>query len=607
MEATSARRMPFAFDPGGRLEAMYADYTTRAVYVPVRDGTRLAVEVLVPDGAAGEKFPAVLIQERYWRAMRLRIPFRWFFRRIPMVDKLVHLVCDRGIAVVFLDDRGTGASFGTKDYPFAPAEVEDTADVIDWIVRQPWCDGDVAAFGSSYTGTMAELSASRGHPALKGVFAMHCSWDLYASIGFPGGLWNTGFQRPWSILTRYLDKNSVLGYVKLRHLLPAIFLQGVKPVDEDLRGALLKQAVKEHEQNHYVIETSEGITFRDDPLDDVGMTVDRISVFAYKDRIEGSGVPFYCWSSWFDAGYGQAAIDRFLTFSNPQRAVIGDWNHGALLRANPFFPKDRKVRIPQSEQAVEWINFFDRAIRGEVPREKVLWYYTMGEERWKRTATWPPEGTAMQRWFPCANHGLLTNPDEAEDGARDVYEVDFSATSGRNNRWWSPIGVAIDYRSRKEQDRRLLVYDSPRLVSDCVITGNPVVKLSMSSTHEDGAVIAYLEIVQPNGYVVYLTEGNLRLMHRKVSKSPPPYVQSMPYHSFNREDAMPMKPGAVEEVSFGMLAVSARARKGDRIRLAIAGADKDSFPRYPAEGTPRIEVRRSGTMCSFLDIPVSPT
>jgi putative CocE/NonD family hydrolase len=184
--------------------------------------------------------------------------------------------------------------------------------------------------------------------------------------------------------------------------------------------------------------------------------------------------------------------------------------------------------------------------------------------------------------------------------------VDFSATSGKNNRWWSPIGVAIDYRSRREQDNRLLVYDSPRLVADCIITGNPVVTLSMSSTHEDGAVIAYLEIIQPGGNVVYVTEGNLRLMHRKISESPSPYVQSMPYHSFKREDAMPMKPGATETISFGMLAVSAMARTGDRIRLAIAGADKDSFPRYPAEGTPWIEVFRSSTLPSFVDLPIAP-
>jgi putative CocE/NonD family hydrolase len=348
--------MPFAFDPAGRREPKYADYTTRAQYITVRDGTRLAVEMLVPDGKSGEKFPVVLVQERYWRAMRLRIPFRWLFRRIPMIDKLVHLVCDRGFAIVFVDDRGTGASFGTKDYPFAPAEVEDTGDIIGWIVQQPWCDGNVATFGSSYTGTMSELSASREHPALKGVFAMHNSWDLYTSIGFPGGLWNVGFQKPWSILTRYLDKNSVMGYVKLKEYLPALFLQSVKPVDEDKNGELLRQAVKEHEQNHYVIETSKGITCRDDPVDDKGMTVDRISVFAYKDQIERSGVPLYCWSSWFDAGYGQAVIDRFLTFSNPQRAVIGDWNHGAVLRANPFSPENKKVKIPQSEQAIEWTN-----------------------------------------------------------------------------------------------------------------------------------------------------------------------------------------------------------------------------------------------------------
>jgi hypothetical protein len=53
------------------------------------------------------------------------------------------------------------------------------------------------------------------------------------------------------------------------------------------------------------------------------------------------------------------------------------------------------------------------------------------------------------------------------------------------------------------------------------ITGHPVVTLYVTSTAKDGAFYVYLEDVDENGKVTYVTEGQLRPLHRKVSNEIP--------------------------------------------------------------------------------------
>jgi len=44
--------------------------------------------------------------------------------------------------------------------------------------------------------------------------------------------------------------------------------------------------------------------------------------------------------------------------------------------------------------------------------------------------------------------------------------------------------------------------------------------------------------------------------------------------------------------------------KGHRLKIAIAGADKDTFSRYPAEGKPIIKIFRSREYASYIDLPI---
>ena len=68
---------------------------------------------------------------------------------------------------VDVDARGSGASFGDLPCPwYLAGEVADGAEIVEWIVSQPWSNGLVGSTGVSYEGTTADFVATTQHPAM---------------------------------------------------------------------------------------------------------------------------------------------------------------------------------------------------------------------------------------------------------------------------------------------------------------------------------------------------------------------------------------------------------------------------------------------------------
>ncbi|GAB4337903.1 MAG: CocE/NonD family hydrolase [Candidatus Abyssubacteria bacterium] len=578
----------------------YSGMSTQSLYVTMRDGVKIAVDVVLPKNLPEDaKIPAVMKMTCYWRAVDYRPPLSWFRRS----GEFERVFTGHGYALVLVDVRGTGASFGARPYPLSREEVLDGSDLADWIIAQPWSNGKVGSIGTSYSGTTAELLAVNNHPAVKAVIPRFADHDLYFDIAYPGGILFDWMMKNWGHYTHLLDNNIVPSEAGL---MGRLFVRGVKPVNGDTARRLLRQAVAEHADNGDVYELVTSATFRDDANALSGVTLDDLSTHTFRKDIERSNVGVFSWGGWMDETMADAAIRRFMTYSNPQRTVIGPWSHGGEHHASPYLSTDTPTDPSMERQWLECVKFFDyflKDIDNGVMDEKVLFYYTMGEERWKTTTVWPPKGSVTQRWYLSAGNTLSSEPPSERSGA-DRYTVDFEATTGATNRWHTQMGGDVSYPDRAEQDRRLLTYTSEPLAEDTEITGHPVVTLYVASTHTDGAFFVYLEDVDENGRVTYVTEGQLRALHRKVSTDEPPYAMLVPYHSFKREDGAPLVPGETAELTFGMHPTSVLIRKGHRIRIAIAGHDKDTFARIPAEGNPVITIERNARFSSHIDLPI---
>jgi putative CocE/NonD family hydrolase len=582
----------------------YKKYQKNSYYVPMRDGIRIAIDIVLPDKhLIKNKIPAILYLTRYWRSYGFKAWIRWLLKEIPERQTEQKLAALHGYAFVKVDVRGTGASFGTRSHPWSEDEVADYNEIIDWIISQSWSDGNIIAYGSSYSGVAAELVATLNHSAVKGIIPMHNYFDLFSDIAFPGGIYNQFFISHWANIGRYLDRNSVIGLLEIYPILKYI-VKGVVPVSSDKNESMLKDAIQQHSSNIYVSELAENLVFRDDRTPQFGgKTIDEVSVFSKQAEVEKSMVPFYSWGGWLDGTSADVVITRFINYKNPHIAIIGDWNHSVRKRANIYFPKNRKADPSKKVQFSSCLAFSHDLIKENKIPESTLFYYTMGEEKWKKTNAWPPERQKMQRWYFNENN-ILSQTKPQNDTGEDSYKVDFESTTGKGNRWYTNIGMKTSYQNRRTEDRRLLIYNSYPLEEDMEITGHPIISLFLASTHEDGAIFAYLEEVDEIGEIFYLTEGLLRLIHRKVSPEKPPYDILVPYHSYKKNDSMPMVPHEISEVTFGLLPTSVLIRKNHQIRIAIAGADKDTFDRYPEKGVPTIKVARNKNYASFIVLPI---
>lgn len=95
--------------------------------------------------------------------------------------------------------RGAGASGGAID-AIGRQNGQDGYDVIEnWIVKQPWSNGNVALHGHSWGGLTAFMIAATNPPHLKAVAASGLFDDIYRDIGCPGGVRNAGFPVHWLI------------------------------------------------------------------------------------------------------------------------------------------------------------------------------------------------------------------------------------------------------------------------------------------------------------------------------------------------------------------------------------------------------------------------
>ncbi len=591
--------------------ARSADYPrNQSVYVTMRDGVRIAVDVWLPRSIEeGSRIPTLMQSTRYWRAYESTTGDSEddkFFSHAERIN-------GAGYALVLVDARGSGASFGWRPYERSVEEATDYGEVVDWIVEQPWSDGGVGAYGVSYAGNTAELLLINRHPAVKAIAPLFNDFDNFSHLAFPGGALEAGPLDRWANRLAYMDQNDLCGYRNLEGAACSELLArwaGVKRVDADTEGALLDAAVAEHGRNVNYLDAALVYEFRDDPWGDTGV-VDagrKGSPAGHLTDIEASGVPMFIRAGWQDAATVNGTLGRYNTLSNVQQVFIGPWDHGARNDADPFKPADTAVAPTSDEQWLQMFAFFDRYLKpGGQPIESSITYYTLGADRWTTTQTWPPSGFSDETFYLREDGKLTEELSVAKDAAVD-YAVDFEATTGRHNRWFTNNGGGGDvvYGDRAAEDARLLTFTSEPFAADTEITGHPIITLFASSTHDDGLFIAYLEDVAPDGHVTYITEGQLRAVQRKTSSEEPAYWKAGPHRRQLRSEAMPLVPGEVAELEFELWGTSVLIRSGHRLRIAIAGADKDTFLRYPRDGgEPTISVQTSSRYPSRITLPVA--
>jgi putative CocE/NonD family hydrolase len=572
-----------------------------SLYLAMPDGCRLAIDVHLPGGDATRRWPTILIQTPYVRRSALTPGAN--AEPSPNVFRYRDMFVPRGYALVVVDVRGTGASFGTRDSFRSPREREDARTILDWIVAQPWSDGRVGATGISYLGAASDFLASTGHKAVRAIAPLFAAWDTYADNYYPGGLLIKRLAQVYDELMVALDHNRTDLRRKFSYWADPALLDPA-PVDDDRDGALARAAVKEHLANFRQPDFMTDFKFRDDTLPyDPSFSSASFSPYGFVDRIP-KDVAVYAVSGWMDgAGYANGSIARYLTLPNAERRVLlGPWDHGARVNVSPW----RARPEPELPVLGEVLRFFDQHLAGRdtgLAQEAPIHYFAMHAEEWRKAASWPPL-KGRRRLYTTAGDLAPSQPGSASAA---TYQSDFTLGSGTQTRYERIAGMDATeyYADWHGRDERLLSLTSAPLDQELEIGGHVIANLWLSSSEPDASVFLYLAEVEADGRARYVTEGLLRALHRAETPAPANYRATWPWHSYARKDAKPMPIGEPQLLRFALLPTAWRFAKGSRIRLSLAGADADHFAQTPHGRPPRLTLHSGGAQASFIELPVA--
>lgn len=560
----------------------YKGVQKSSTYLTMRDGVKIAVDIYLPKNLQkGEKIPVLVRQTRYWRAPQINFPFSLLTNGlVGRMGEMIRDFIESGYAIVNVDVRGSGASFGSRLHPWTADEIQDGYEILDWIVKQEWSDGNIGSLGVSYGGTAAEFLASTKHPNLKAVALMFSLFDVYEDNAFPGGIHHDWFTEIWGEANDRMDNNLLpLNYQKMSWL-----IGGVSTVATKGKQQLLQAAIKDHQNNKNVHEGSLTVDFRDDAPTNIPIqSVDVFSPHKYLKAIDESGVAVYSYSGWMDGAYQNAAIKRHINLNNPDnKLIIGPWEHGGAYQISPY-----GKTYADFNHVAELLKFFDFHLKNKqngLDREAAVHYYTMGEEQWKKSAVWPPEGAKQDTLYFSSYFGLQANIDEVE-GQAEV-SVQHDTGTGHQSRWKSlngKIETAQMYYDWEERSKNMLSFSTAALEEGLEVTGHPLFEIYTSFDKTDGQIFVYLQDVDEDGKVHYVTEGLLRATHRGTTEIPL-YKEIGPARTHTRGEAAPLKAGEVVFLQADMIPTSYLFQKGHRIKISIAGSDIDHFEQLHPEG-----------------------
>jgi putative CocE/NonD family hydrolase len=505
------------------------------VSVPMRDGVKLAADVYLADGEGAR---ATVVA---------RTPYN---KNTAEQQQRAKDYARNGYNFVWIDVRGRGDSEG--DFVLWRDEARDGYDAIEWVARQPWCDGQVITWGQSYLGYNQWLTALEQPPHLTAMIAYVPPSDPFEDNP-------TGVHIPWEICWLRMLDGRVMQYVDGVDWPEIAWHLPLMTMDE--RAGFHSEHWRRN-LSHPV--TDSGFW---DPL-------------RYQRRITEVRVPVLHITGWYD----DVQAGTMTNFTNLTAAgapeevrrnqwlIVGPWDHRctrtrqAKLGEITFGP-GAETDLPALER--EWL----ASVRGErdaPPAPAPVRIFVMGANEWRQEQEWPLARTRWSKYYLTSEgkantrhgDGELRREEKPGDGLPpDVITYDpadpvpFLSDYASS----SQIGGPDDYSKVEERDD-VLVYTTSTLAEDLEVTGPVRMKLYASTTARDTDFTAKLLDVHPSGFSQRLCDGMVRARYR---------------NGYDSEDLV--TPGEILCYEIDMWSTSHVFLAGHRIRVEVSSS---AFPKY---------------------------
>jgi len=507
------------------------------VMIPVADGIALAADVSLPKVSG--RYPAVVAFSAYSHQLQSA--------GLPTGTNETGeaaLFADRGYNHVVVSRRGMGRSQGDSVVFFNDVDVDDHVAVIEWCARQPWCDGNVLLFGTSYYAIVQPLVATRQPPPLRGFFAYGTDTDYFRQIIMTGGAPQVDF------LTLWLGANFTVGQERL-HVPPIVRAAASHVLNSPLKH-LWQPALQKRVND--VMQTFKKHTpdlkyrklFAEWVFDGKTRATHSIPAGPYRD-LDRIRVPFVVIT---DMGafnlHGLGAYELFEKAGTPP-------GHKWLIMAPPEFS------LPVYRWQLEALAFFDHVVHGAdngYASQPAVRYCVDGDREgaFRGAASFPIPGSRRIR---------LHLGSAGADGA--THRLSSQPAAGANSWAAAPFGAVVP-PGLDEAANPVLTYESDASEEEEEFSGPVTLSLRFSCSEIDSHVIARLGRIDASGGYRQLSFGSIRPALRRIDRT----RGSSTEIALDLESPEPLVPGEPVTLRFSLTPRPVALGRGERLRLEIA-------------------------------------
>jgi hypothetical protein len=497
----------------------------RNVAIPVSAGFTLDCDILRPKSS--DRFPAILCYSPFYKErLLLSMVPEAFGKGGPTAAEVgdYNFYVRRGYVNVYVNVRGTGQSGGLFDH-LGDGTIRDMYDVIEWLAKQPWCDGQVATFGTSYFAMTAKRVAELKPPSLKTIFAPWGVTDQYRQAMYHGGIFSYAFHTKW---VNSSPSNLRVTKEFIKELGEEVFYKRIEEALQDPEINIhpeLVNALKSPDAGGNMVIAEYILNYLDTPY---------FKEKAVRFNVDVT-IPGYfggCWGMY--SLHLPGDFQSYEHWKGPKKLTIG-----------PPFYLDRPV-YQYHYESLRWFDYWLKGINNGIMDEPPVNLFIQNTGEWKSANEWPLPET---KWTEFYLH---------KEGILSEHEI------------W-PDETASTFRDSPEE-RGCLTFLTPPMVENTEICGPMTLKLYASTTDTEVLwFVSFFEVEEGGKEKRALTRGWLRGSQRRID--PERSLPWRPYHPHDKRE--PLTPGEVYEFDIEIIPTGLLVKAGSRFGIRIKCADND--------------------------------
>ncbi|MEM6358623.1 MAG: CocE/NonD family hydrolase [Bacteroidota bacterium] len=482
------------------------------VSVEMKDGIILKADLYAPNDLI--KGPVILMRTPYQK---------------EGMKPIAEYFSSKGYYVVVQNVRGKYGS-GGEFVPFLRERTDGEA-TLDWLAEQPWNNGNIGLWGSSYLGYSALTLSASENTQVKSIFHMS-GWLDGTEVNTQGGAFHQSLVIPWLIFegqrlqknVKKMDLEKLLTHTPTSEALPNMF---------------------------FTLENGDSIH------------LSKLNINHDDFPFGNSKIPIFHYTGWYDfvlPGVLSVYEEFIKKSTGDQYLTIGPWYHNQAYGSDISVGEYELPKHAQTSLGVlldESLAWFDHTLRGKGFSAPSVEYYVLFKDEWKSSSTWPPSGGVPKTMY--LTDGSLTQNAQAPVSSNSfIYnpENPVPTWGGANFHFFMDV-MGIKEQSTVESRADVLTFTSSSYKKDKTYAGPVQLELFYKSEGQATDFTAKLTVVDELSQSWNVSEGIIRI---------------------------PKTQNSINKTTIALNDVAFEVKKGWKLRIQISSSNFPKFNRNPNTG-----------------------